>query len=147
MNILSKHEAGEWCQSHGVALNDRGLPAVQTLPDAIAFSIPSDAGQRIALAKDQMGRLTMDSSCLIWLDQWSVWPSGQWHHLFERFRLSYGCQDPLTEKPAHVVAKSEFDAAVSIVICAVLMLWDCYVLTDRGAWVHYSHDEVGTIRT
>ena len=147
MKILSKHEAGEWCQSYGIALNDFGLPAVWAFPDSVAFPIPNDAGQRIVLAKDQMGKLTMDSSCLVWLDDWSVWPSGQWHHLFERFRLSYGCQAPLAEKPAHVVVKNEFDAVVSIVVYAVLMLWDCYVVTDRGGCVYYLHDEVGRIRT
>jgi len=147
MKIISKHEAGEWCQSHGVPLNEFGLPAVWTIQEASDFPIPSDAGQRTALAKDQMGKLAMDASCLVWLDDWSVWPSGQWHHLFERFRLSYGCQDSLIKRPAHIIDKAEFDAAVSIAVYAILMLWDCYVITDKGSWVHYSHDEFGRLRT
>ena len=109
------------------------------------FRIPADAGERTALAKDHMGRLAMDGSCLAWLDDWLVWPSGQWIHLFERFRLSYGCQYPLIERPAHVIDKADFDAVVSIAVYAILMLWDCYVITDRGSWVHYSHDEGGRL--
>ena len=146
MKIINKHEAGEWCLAHGIPLNEFGLPAVRAVPDATDFPIPGDAGQRIALAKDQMGTLVMDVSCLVWLDDWNAWPSGQWHHLFERFRLSYECQAPMIERPAHIVGKDEVDAAVSIVVYAVLMLWDCYVITDRGSWVHYSHNEVGKIR-
>ncbi|MGO8752489.1 MAG: hypothetical protein ACLQNE_41650 [Thermoguttaceae bacterium] len=94
-----------------------------------------------------MGKLAIDSSCLVWLDDWSVWPSGQWHHLLERFRLSYGCQEHLIDKPAHIIDKAEVDAAVSIAIYAILMLWDCYVVADSGSWVYYSHDEIGRIRT
>jgi hypothetical protein len=94
-----------------------------------------------------MGKLAIDSSCLVWLDDWSVWPSGQWHHLFERFRLSYGFHDHLIDMPAHIIDKAEVDAAVSIAVYAILMLWDCYVITDKGSLVHYSHDEFGRIRT
>jgi hypothetical protein len=142
MNIVTEREAVEWCRRHGCPLNNSGLPAVRHTTDAPHLSIPSDAGKRTALVKDQMSRLAIDNSCLVWLDDWNVWPSGQWHHLFERFRLSYGCPNPLIEKPAHIVEKTEFDAAVSIAVYAVLMLWDCYVITDSGAWVYYSHDEM-----
>lgn len=147
MKIISKVEAGRWCQTCGIPLTEFGLPAIRAIPDAFDFPIPSDAGQRVALAKDHMGKLAIDSSCLVWLDDWSVWPSGQWHHLLERFRLSYGCQEHLIDKPAHIIDKAEVDAAVSIAIYAILMLWDCYVVADSGSWVYYSHDEIGRIRT
>ena len=93
-----------------------------------------------------MGNLRVQDECLVWLDDWSVWQSGQWHHLFERFRLSYGCDAPLIEKPAHLVEKSDFDAAVSIAVYAVLMLWDCYVIANSGDWIYYSHDEIGEMK-
>jgi hypothetical protein len=146
MKIITKHEAGEWSRANGFALEESGLPAVWEIPNASDFPIPKDAGQRTALARNQMGELTLDSSCLVWLDDWSVWPSGQWHHLFERFRLSYGCQDQLIKKPAHLIDKSEFDSAISIAVYAILMLWDCYVITDKGSWIYYSHDEVGRMK-
>ena len=38
------------------------------------------------------------------------------------------------------------DVAKSIAIYAVLMLWDCYVITDKGTWLFYSHDEWGRIK-
>ena len=146
MKIISELEAGKWCQSRGLPLNERGLLAVRAIPDAFEFSIPRDAGQRVALAKHQMERLAIDTSCLVWLDDWSVWPSAQWHHLFERFRLSYGCKDHLIDRPAHIIDKAEVDAAVSIAVYAILMLWDCYVITDRGSWLYYSHDEYGRMK-
>lgn len=146
MNIIDKQTACEWCRKHGVALNNKGLPDIKGLSGVSEFSIPKDTGQRVALVKKQMGDLSIDSSCLVWLDNWSVWPSGQWQHLFDRFRLSYGCQDLLIEKPAHIIQKEEYDAAISIAIYSVLMLWDCYVITDTGYLLYYSHDEIGLIK-
>jgi hypothetical protein len=146
MKIFSKREAGEWCNLHGVHLDESALPAVRTIADATDFPIPGDAGRRVALTTGQMWNLAIDSGCLVWLDDWNAWPSGQWYQLFERFRLSYGCHDPLAASPAHLVGKSEFDAAISIAVYAVLMLWDCYVVTDQGAWIYYSHDEVGRMK-
>jgi len=35
------------------------------------------------------------------------------------------------------------DAAVSIAVDAVLILWDGYVIADGGAWLFYFHDEWG----
>jgi len=146
MKIISKLEAGMWCRSRGLSLTESGLPEVGAIPDVFDFLIPSDAGQRVASAKDQIGNLAIDTSCLVWLDDWSVWPSGQWHHLFERFRLSYGYKEQLIDRPAHIIDKVEVDAAISIAVYAVLMLWDCYVITDRGAWLFYSHDGFGRMK-
>lgn len=146
MKIITRDEAAEWCRSHGMATNEFGVPAVRDVPEAEDFPIPADAGQRTALAREQIGKLSVDGSCLVWLDNWNVWPSGQWHHLFERFRLSYGCADSLTNRPAHLIDKSEMDAAVSMAVYAILMLWDCYVIGDTGSWAFYSHDEWGRIK-
>ena len=143
MKIIDRQTACEWCLTHGIPVNNNGLPNLKGASDASEFSIPNDAGQRTGMVKEQMNCLLVDSSCLVWLDDWSVWPSGQWQHLFDRFRLSYGCREPLIEKPAHLVDKEEYDAAISIAVYSVLMLWDCYVITDKGSWLYYSRDEYG----
>lgn len=143
MKIIDKQTAAKWCEEHGISVNERGLPAVSKQKTNVDFSIPKDAGARTALVKEHMEKALTGSSCIVWLNDWSVWPSGQWQHLFDRFRLSYGCSDHLIDKPAHIIEKDEYDAAISIVIYSVLMLWDCYVITDKGLWIFYSHDEVG----
>ena len=70
----------------------------------------------------------------------------QWHHLFRRFRPSYGCADDLIKKPAHLIDREDMDAAVSIGVYAILMLWNCYVISDTGKWIFYSHDEFGKMK-
>lgn len=143
MKIVDKQTAAKWCEQHGISVNERGLPSISKLKSNIEFAIPTDAGARTALVKEHMEKTLAGSSCIVWLNDWSVWPSGQWQHLFDRFRLSYGCGDLLIDKPAHIIEKGEYDAAISIAIYSVLMLWDCYVITDNASWMFYSHDEVG----
>jgi hypothetical protein len=146
MRAISEADAQKWCQSHGVPLGEFGLPSFNG-KGTEQFSIPIDAGERTALAKQQMMNLADGDPLLVWLDNWSVWPSGQWHHLFDRFRLSYGCPEPLIEKPAFLIEKTEFDAAISIAVYAILMLWDCYLIADADSWLYYSHDECGGMKT
>ncbi len=147
MKTITAKEAAEWCKTHGVVIADWGLPDVRRgTPGTVDFPIPKDAGERTAMVKKQMSAMLNTSTCLVWLHDWSVWPSGQWHHLFERFRLSYGCADPLIAKPAHLIDNTESDSAVSIAVYAVLMLWDCYVITADGRWLYYSHDECGRMK-
>lgn len=147
MKTITPNEAAEWCKAHGVAIDILGLPNIgRDELGSTTFVIPDDAGKRTAMVKSQMTTLLHESTCLVWLHDWSVWPSGQWHHIFERFRLSYGCKDSLMSKPAHLVEKSESDAAMSIAVYAVLMLWDCFVVTDDGKWLYYSHDQVGRMK-
>ena len=144
MKTVDRQAAIKWCHERGIPTNSAGLPDLSQL-SSVEFAIPKDAGARTALVKEHMSKLLKDDSCLVWLDNWDVWPSGQWQHLFARFRLSYGCHDSLIDKPAHIIEKPEYDAAISIAVYSVLMLWDCYVITDTG-WAHYSHDEVGALR-
>ena len=88
MKALSRPEGVLWCQANRVALNDRGLPE---LADAdFEFKIPPDAGKRIYLAKQAMEAFANEATVLVWIDDWSVWPSGQRMHIFDRLWISYG---------------------------------------------------------
>jgi hypothetical protein len=81
---------------------------------------------------------------LVWFANWSVWPSGQRMHVFERFRISYGEARLLIDSPGHIFDQSEMGDAISFVTLAVLFLWDCYVVTpERSKLVFFSHDEYG----
>jgi hypothetical protein len=140
-----EHVAGRsWCESRGYAFDARGLPVLRHGDGLQQFVIPPDAGQRVAMAKQQMEIFRKEDDVCIWIYDWDVWPSGQWEHLFHRFRLSYGITEGLAERSWHLVPKSDFDAALSIAIYSVLMLWDCHVFGSSGTpFLFYSHDEIG----
>jgi hypothetical protein len=144
MRALDRSGAEEWCRAHGYGLNSRSLPALRDSDDCITFPIPADASQRVGLARSDMEAFKEEEELCVWLHDWSVWPSGQWEHLFRRFRASYGIAEDLIARPAHLVSREEFDAAVSIAVYSTLMLWDCHVLGASGrSFLFYSHDEYG----
>jgi len=133
-----------WSKAHGYALNDRRLPALRDVEHCDVFDILPDAGRRVALVRRHLSIFEEEDEVCVWLWEWNVWPSSQWHHIFERFRMSYGVHEPLSTMPGHLIPKGEVEAAVSSAVYSVLMLWDCHVLGASGRpFLFYSHDEYG----
>ncbi len=144
MKPLTREQAQAWCEVYRIHLSSFGFPEVSATCES--FSIPEDAGQRVALAKNQINIFEGSSELLVWIDDWGVWPSGQWNHIFYQFRKSYGFDSLLIEHPAHHLNSSELEVATSLAVYSILMLWDCYVISPSGSFLYYSHDEVGAIR-
>ncbi len=144
MKAIEAGAAKQWSEAHGFQLSEHGLPEWREQDGLEDFSIPPDAGARVALVREHMDALKKEEELCIWLDDWDVWQSGQRWHIFERFLASYGVGDAMMEKPAYLIQKRDFDIALSIVTFAVLMLADCHVLGSSGrSYLFYSHDEVG----
>jgi hypothetical protein len=145
MRVLSRQEAAAWCQEHHVALSNLGLPE---LSDAgLKFKIPGDAQKRVYLVNQAMEAFADEPSHLVWFHDWSVWPSGQRMHIFDRFRLSYGETRRLIDSPGHVFDQKEIEDATSFVTIAALFLWDCYVVSQqRTKLLFLSHDEYGAAK-
>jgi hypothetical protein len=124
MKVLSRQEAMYWCQAHGVALDNWGLPERSDAESR--FEIPNDAQKRVYLVSQAMKAFDGDPLLLVWFHDWSVWPSGQRMHVFDRFRRSYGETRPLIDSPGHLFEGSEIEDAISFVTVAVLFLWDWF---------------------
>jgi hypothetical protein len=140
---LTKAEAQKWCQTHGAALGLGGFPDPKG--ETNSFAIPTDAGERVALVAEHL-KAFANGTTLVWFDDWSVWPSAQRMHIFERFRASYGETRPLIEAPAFLFADQEYEDLVSFVTLGVLFLWDVHLVGANDArQLVYSHDEVGWI--
>ena len=105
MTVLDKSSAQAWCLAHGFLLYDRNLPALRKTGDIDQFSIPQDAGARVALVRGHMQAFQDEDQVCVWVDDWDVWPSGQHWHIFERFRLSYGIAETIASKPCHLVPR------------------------------------------
>jgi hypothetical protein len=124
-----------------VPLSDRGLPQRDGYTQ---FKIPEDAQKRINLVAGLMQSFDAEAAVLVWFDDWNVWPSGQRMHIVDRFRKSYGETQSLFESPARLFSNDEREDVVSFVTLAVLMLWDCYVITPKQEkFLFFSHDEYG----
>lgn len=142
MQALSASEATEWCQRHGALLGPGGFPKPRGTCEA--FTIPSDAGRRVALVAEHLHGFMRSGQTLVWFNDWAVWPSGQRMHIFERFLASYGQQRPLIEAPGFLFSEKEYEDLVSFATLGVLFLWDVHVIaTNARRLLFYSHDEVG----
>jgi hypothetical protein len=123
-------------------LDAGGLP--ERSGSAAKFKIPEDVQRRVAVVAGGMREFSGEPLVLVWFDDWSVWPSGQRMHVFDRFRMSYGETRWLIHSPGHVFGEAEIEDAVSFVTLGVLFLWDCYVVTPKGSkLLFFSHDEFG----
>lgn len=145
MRVLSPQEAAAWCQAHDVALSDRGKP--ERSDADVKFEIPCDAQKRVSLVKQAMEAFVDEPAYLVWFNDWSVWPSGERMHVFDRFRLSYGETRRLIDSPGHVFDRTEIEDATSFVTIAALFLWDCYAVSpQRTKLLFLSHDEYGATK-
>lgn len=143
MQFLSEKECNQWCRNNHVELNKYGHPNLTVAKGVREFAIPTDAGQRIALVKEQIGAFGKGKA-LVWITGWGIWPSSERYPIFERWRLSYGCDKNLADRPGQLFTAEEFEDMVSCVTLSVLFLWDCYVITPFGKRaLFYSHDEFG----
>jgi hypothetical protein len=146
MRAFTKSEAKKWCQTQGAAMGNGGFPDASD--ETESFVIPTDAGQRVALAARHLECFRENGKTLVWFNDWAVWPSGQRMHIFERFLASYGETRPLIKAPAFLFEEFEHEDLVSFVTLGVLFLWNIHVVgTKARRLLFYSHDEVGWIKT
>ena len=145
MRVLSSQEASAWCHAHHVALNQWNLP--ERSDADFKFEIPPDAQKRVYLVNQAMEIFEREPVFLVWFANWSVWPSGQRMHVFDRLRMSYGETRQLLDAPGHLFNGTEIDDATSFVTVAALFLWDCYVVNPaRSKLLYLSHDEYGATK-
>ncbi len=82
---------------------------------------------------------------LLWVREWSAWPSGEHMPIYTKWRSALGDTRALIEAPGHVVDPHEDDDGLSVLVMSALFLWDCWVYTENGTIVMISHDECGSV--
>ncbi|MFL5600909.1 MAG: hypothetical protein ACJ78I_10985 [Gemmatimonadaceae bacterium] len=150
MQFLTADESRAWSSRHGYHLNESfGRPIAGEVLTPLRFHIPPDAGARVTLARTLWETAGADApEVLVWVTEWSIWPSGEHMALAEAARRGLGAKHTLSDSPGHVTQLGESDSGLSILCLAVLFLWDCWVLpADGRPAVFISHDEFGVVDT
>lgn len=148
MRFLTTSECARWCDGRG--LPTPGRLRESPVPNRCVphhFKIPADAGARVALCRIlwNLPGEWIQGERLLWVHEWSVWPSGEHMPLFTKWRAAFGESRELIEAPGHVVEPREDVDGLSVLVMAALFLWDCWVYAENGAVVMMSHDEVGSV--
>lgn len=79
---------------------------------------------------------------LLWITEWSIWPSSENWHLYYKLRHSYGDLRLLPEAPGHLFLGHESEDLSSFLQIAMLNGWGGYILTQADhVNAFFSHDE------
>jgi hypothetical protein len=78
---MTKAEAERWCRAHGIQLDTHKRPDLLSAGRSRKFTIPADAGQRVALVAGHLNAFRNTSKVLVWMHEWGVWASGERMHI------------------------------------------------------------------
>jgi hypothetical protein len=149
MQFLTEKECRAWASARRFPLGESPYSVLADGPPFSVryFSIPRDAGVRVAIVRDLWNRIGSGRhQTLLWPTQWSVWPSSEHVPLALGVRRGLGEERPLIEAPGCVARLGDDDNALSILVVAILFLWDCWMLSGDGATATFlSHDEWGAV--
>lgn len=149
MQFLTEDQCRSWASARKYPLGERPYSVLADAPPFSCehFTIPTDAGARVALARAIWADVgSRQPEALLWVTAWSVWPSSEHMPLAEAVRRGLGEERPLDVAPGCLVRLGEDDQALAVLVTAVLFLWDCWVLSpDGNLAAFFSHDEWGAI--
>jgi hypothetical protein len=144
MKILNSHACREWCYRHGFSVD--ALGKTEPEHDWIVkerFSIPPDAGKKIAFGQSLPSLVALSADSLLWITQTGVFPSCEYVPLFDGYRRGLGIKEGVRESPGHCMDGTDNASFVSILILALLFFWDFSIFDcDRAMVLSFSHDEV-----
>ena len=137
MRFYTKDECEEWLRGR-----DRVRPD-QTAGIAVErIGYPPEPNKFFYFAHWIATSLTYRMPTLLWITEWSIWPSSENWHLYYRLRQSYGDRTLLHETPGHLFLEHEAEDLASFLQIAMLNGWGGYVLTHANYMnAFFSHDE------
>ncbi|MGA2373103.1 MAG: hypothetical protein ABSG11_20770 [Candidatus Korobacteraceae bacterium] len=137
MRFYSKDECEEWLRGR-----DRVRPD-QTAGIAVErIGYPPEPYKFFYFAHWIATSLTYRMPTLLWMTEWSIWPSSENWHLYYKLRQSYGDRTLLHEAPGHLFLEHEAEDLASFLQIGMLNGWGGYVLTHANYMnAFFSHDE------
>lgn len=133
----------QWISGKGL-LDANGSLSTSGLIDVGTFTIPADSGVKTALSRAITSSMYgMDDDCMLWIREYSIWPSSEDWTLFEGFRRSLGENSPLREKPGHLASRDDADRLRSLLAMVLYFVWGAVLIGAKSrVVVTVSHDEV-----
>src|SRR5262245_44179482 len=148
MKGLTHQQCAIWVASHmSVAYGGEALdfPTIPFTSAKVSGGLPADSGRKVWLANVVFRELQSESEILLWVRNWTVWPSSCHVPLIQRLREALGEHRALEEAPGNLITSSEASDGISILILALQFCWDCLVVGASGTLAFFtSHDEYFT---
>jgi hypothetical protein len=137
MRFYSKEECEEWLRGR-----ERARPDTMPENQVERISYPPEPYRIFGMAHWIANSLTYRMPTLLWITEWSIWPSSENWHLYYRLRQSYQDLRLLHEAPGHLFLGHELEDFASFLQIAILNGWGGYILTQADyVNAFFSHDE------
>ena len=135
MRTLTHEEARFWMVNKSVDLENVEYNSIKTK------TIPKDSGRRNSIAK-MISALEYGNECLLYIDEYGIWPSSENMELFEGYRKSIGIDESLWEKPGHLIAASERTELYCLLCLILYFCWGSFLISEKAVEIiRISHDE------
>ena len=149
MQFLTEQECRSWADTRRLPLGESPWSVLADAPPFSVryFSIPQDAGARVCVVRDLWQRIgSGKAETLLWVTTWGVWPSSEHMPLALGLRRGLGESRHVKDAPGCLARLGQDDDALSVLVVAVLFLWDCWMLAGDGKTAAFlSHDEWGVV--
>ena len=137
MHFQTKAECEEW-------LRDRKRLKPDAVPEIRVHRVAYPAEPYLVFGMSHWiaNSVTYRKPTLLWITEWSIWPSSENWHLYYKLRHSYDDTRLLHEASGHLFLEHESEDLTSFLQIAMLNGWGGYVLTDADyVNAFFSHDE------
>ena len=146
MKIITRQDCQTWLSDEFQEAFDWNV-AKRAYSYSVTYTIPSDAGRKTALARALSASIDSSGECLLWVTEWSVFPSSENMALFLGYRRSLGDERSLPAAAGHVFEEQDLEGVECLLDLILYFFWDAHVFDSRSLWLHVSHDEVITVHT
>ena len=127
MRFINVPDASKWIEERRLSVTPQGdfRPLAEPYTQ-LHFKSPTQVGRLVAMGKSIWRMLYADQRVLLWVTNWSVWPSSEHLPLAALLRRALGTDQDLARAPACLVEPGEADDGTSLLLCAILFGWDCW---------------------
>jgi hypothetical protein len=133
VKIFTKEEAEIWMKSKSVDLAEYNLIQSE--------QIPNDSGRKNYISK-KISNLKYGKECLLYINEYGIWPSSENMDLFNGYRKSIGINESLPEKSAHLIDVSENKELYCLLCMVLYFCWGALLIPENtNEMIRISHDE------
>jgi hypothetical protein len=137
LRFYTKDECEEWLRG-----KERQKPEAVPETQVERIDYPPEPHRIFGIAHWIASSLTYRMPTLLWITEWSIWPSSENWHLYYTLRHKHGDLRLLHEAPGHLFLGHESEDLASFLQVAMLNGWGGYVLTQADyVNAFFSHDE------
>lgn len=143
MKFLTEDAARSWCNAQNIQIIlCRDDQRTDDYSDLYRIQSPRDTGKMVWLSKLLIRTVDFRTDCLLWIMDWSIWPSCEHLPLINTLRAAFGDASGLSKTPAHLLAQNESDFGISVLFLAQAFYWNVFFTGASGSTSFYiSHDE------